>query len=114
SSESCFEVRLKNPYDADRIALELKKLGYQAQSWHDRNTALFFALKMESLAMTIFLSLAVLITSFSVVSVMVLLITQKRREMGMLMAMGLSKSATRRVFTSVGILLTVVGVGLGL
>ena len=52
--------------------------------------------------MTTFLSLAVLITSFSVVSVMVLMITQKRREMGMLMAMGLSKSGTRRVFTTVG------------
>ena len=63
--------------------------------------------------MTIFLSLAVLITSFSIVSVMVLLITQKKREMGMMMAMGLSKTATRRIFTIVGIYLSSIGVGAG-
>ena len=114
SVEKGFEVRLNDPYRADKIEGRLKSAGWKVESWHERNTSLFFALKMESLAMTTFLSLAVLITSFSVVSVMVLMITQKRREMGMLMAMGLSKSATRRVFTTVGVFLTVLGVGIGM
>lgn len=114
SAENGFELRLNNPYDADEIAKKLRARGFKTQSWHERNTALFFALKMESLAMTIFLSLAVLITSFSIVSVMVLLITQKRKEMGMLMAMGFSKKATRKAFTLVGIYLSAIGVGAGL
>lgn len=114
SVENDFEIRLKNPYDADEVAARLRDRGFKTASWHDRNEALFFALKMESLAMTIFLSLAVLITSFSIVSVMVLLITQKRREMGMLMAMGFSKKATRKAFTLVGIYLSTIGVGVGL
>lgn len=113
SAENGIEVRLNHPYDADSIASRLKDQGWKIQSWRERNTSLFFALKMESLAMTIFLSLAVIITSFSVVSVMVLLITQKRREMGMLMAMGFSKASTRRAFTLVGIYLSTVGVGAG-
>jgi lipoprotein-releasing system permease protein len=113
SIENGFEIRLTNPYDADKLAEKIRTLGQKIQSWHERNTALFFALKMESLAMTIFLSLAVLITSFSIVSVMVLLITQKRREMGMLQAMGFSKKATRRAFTLVGVYLSVIGVGAG-
>ena len=111
--ESGFEVRLEEPYDAENVAARLKKNGWKVQSWAERNTSLFFALKMESLAMTIFLSLAVLITSFSVVSVMVLLITQKRKEMGMLMAMGLSKRNTRKAFTLVGVYLSAIGVGGG-
>jgi lipoprotein-releasing system permease protein len=113
SIENGFEIRLRHPYDADAIAERVRAKGYKIQSWHERNTALFFALKMESLAMTIFLSLAVLITSFSIVSVMVLLITQKRREMGMLMAMGFSKSDTRKAFTLVGVYLSAIGVGFG-
>ncbi len=113
SMEDGFEVRLKDPYSADALAQRLKRYGLDVQSWHDRNTELFFALKMESLAMTIFLSLAVLITSFSVVSVMVLLITQKRKEMGMLMAMGLSRKATRGAFTLVGVYISTIGVGAG-
>jgi lipoprotein-releasing system permease protein len=113
SLESGFEVRLKEPYEADRIAERMTRNGFHVQTWRERNTSLFFALKMESLAMTIFLSLAVLITSFSIVSVMVLLITQKRREMGMLMAMGLSRVRTIRAFTLVGIYLSAIGVGAG-
>lgn len=113
SVDNGFEIRLRDPYLADAWAEKLKAQHFNIQSWHERNTELFFALKMESLAMTIFLSLAVLITSFSVVSVMILLITQKKKEMGMLMAMGLSKVATRRAFTLVGIYLSTVGVGVG-
>jgi lipoprotein-releasing system permease protein len=113
SMENGFEIRLNNAYDADSIAKKVRARGYKIESWRERNTALFFALKMESLAMTIFLSLAVLITSFSIVSVMVLLITQKRREMGMLMAMGFSKAATRKAFTLVGVYLSGIGVGAG-
>ena len=113
SVENGFEVRLHDPYRADDLGEKLKAQGMKVQSWHERNTSLFFALKMEKLAMTLFLSLAVLITSFSIVSVMVLLITQKRREMGMLMAMGLSRVRTRGVFVRVGIYLSGIGVGAG-
>ena len=65
SGERGYELRLKNPYQFDRVVSELKAMGFRVQSWRDRNTPLFFALRMEKLAMTLFLSLAVLITSFT-------------------------------------------------
>lgn len=113
SQQSGFEIRLSNPYEADEFSDLLKKKGFNVSSWHERNSSLFHALKMERLAMTIFLSLAVIITSFSIVSVMVLLITQKRREMGMLMAMGLSRRQTQSIFVQVGFILSTIGVGSG-
>ena len=90
-----FEIRLTDPHDADRVKAELLKKNFTAETWMDRDTSLFFALKMESFAMSLFLSLAVLITSFSIVIVMVLLMSQKRRDIGMLMALGLSKRRTQ-------------------
>jgi lipoprotein-releasing system permease protein len=60
--------------------------------------------------MTLFLSLAVLITSFSIVTVMVLLMNQKRQDIGMFMALGLSVQRTRWVFLRVGLLLSFIGI----
>lgn len=110
SREAGFEVRLKNPYEAEDIKEKLKRRGIEAQTWGDRDTSLFFALKMESAAMTLFLSLAVLITSFSIVIVMVLLMSQKRQDIGMFMALGLSLKGTRRIFLRLGLYLSLIGV----
>ncbi len=105
-----FEVRLKDPYKADVVKADLLQAGYNAQTWMDRDTSLFFALKMESYAMSLFLILAVLITSFSIVIVMVLLMNQKRRDIGMLMALGLSLRRTQVAFLRVGLMLSFMGI----
>lgn len=110
SRETGFEIRLKDPYEADRVKKRLAEKGVQAQTWSERDTSLFFALKMESYAMALFLSLAVLITSFSIVTVMVLLMSQKRQDIGMFMALGLSVRRTRWIFLQVGLLLSFVGI----
>lgn len=110
SLETGFEVRLIDPYAAARVKDQLAKVGYKAQTWMERDTSLFFALKMESFAMALFLSLAVLITSFSIVTVMVLLMNQKRQDIGMFRALGLSMRRTRRVFLRVGLMLSFIGI----
>lgn len=110
SRETGFEIRLKDAYKADSLKKLLSAKGIEASTWGERDTSLFFALKMESYAMALFLSLAVLITSFSIVTVMVLLMSQKRQDIGMLMALGLSVKRTRRVFLSVGLMLSYLGI----
>lgn len=108
-----FEVRLINPYEAEAVKKALHAKGVEVQTWGDRDTSLFFALKMESWAMTLFLSLAVLITSFSIVIVMVLLMSQKRQDIGLLMAMGLSRRRVRQCFFTVGLYLSFLGIFAG-
>jgi lipoprotein-releasing system permease protein len=108
--ETGYEVRLHDPYEADRVKAKLEEKGIHAQTWGERDTSLFFALKIESYAMALFLTLAVLITSFSIVTVMVLLMSQKRQDIGMFMALGLSMRRTRVVFLKVGLLLSYLGI----
>jgi lipoprotein-releasing system permease protein len=114
SGERGFEIRLKDPYAYERVMDHLRAMHVKAQDWTERNTSLFFALRMEKFAMTLFLSLAVLITSFSIVTAMVLVISQKRRDIGMMMAMGLSQKLTKRIFLNVGLMLGGCGIGSGL
>lgn len=110
SREQGYEVRLNDAYEADRVKRGLAALKIESQTWGERDTSLFFALKLESMAMALFLLLAVLITSFSIVTVMVLLMSQKRRDIGMFMALGLSLVRTRLVFLQVGLYLSYLGI----
>jgi lipoprotein-releasing system permease protein len=112
--EMGFEVRLKNPYEAEAVKKRLKAKGVISETWGDRDSSLFYALKMENAAMTLFFSLAVLITSFSIVIIMILLMSQKRQDIGMLMALGLSVRRTQKLFLQVGLYLSSIGIGSGI
>lgn len=114
SSVRGFEVRLANAYEADKAKLHLSKNEFKAETWGDRDNSLYFALKMESWAMTLFLSLAVFITSFSIVIVMILLLSQKRQDIGMMMSLGMSQKKARLMFLKVGLLLSLIGIGGGI
>lgn len=114
SRELGLEIRLKKGEQFEKPQAKLKALGWSVFSWPERNAAMFFALKMEKLAMTIFLGLSALITGFSILTVLILLVTQKRREIGILMAMGLTGARTQKAFAGVGMWLSMTGVLLGL
>lgn len=114
STSRGFELRLTDGDHYEMAQEKLKQAGFDVQSWPERNSAMFFALKMEKMAMTVFLALSALITSFSIITVLILLVTQKRKEIGMLMAMGLTQKETQKTFTLVGVWLAMAGVLIGL
>lgn len=114
SKEVAIEVRLPDPNNFSGIKAELEGKGAKVTTWIDRNSSLFYALKMEKVAMGSFLGLSALIASFSILTVLVLLLTQKRKDIGVLMAMGLSPARTRAVFVRLGLLLSGIGIGGGL
>lgn len=110
-----YEILLSNPMQSTSAKNFLAKNGFKdSQTWQERNSSLLLALKLEKLAMTIFLGLSALITSFSMMTVLLLLIHKKRQDMGILMSMGMSKAKIRFVFGLIGLLLSFTGVFLGL
>jgi lipoprotein-releasing system permease protein len=114
SIETGIEVRLSDPGLEKKWAQNLRENNFQLDTWSERNSALFFALKMEKYAMGAFLTLTLLITSFSLVTVLIMLITQKRKEIGLLMALGLSKRRALFLFQSIGFALAASGMFIGL
>ncbi len=54
--------------------------------------------------------LSTLIAGFSIISVMVLLLTQKRKDIGHFLAMGLTAQNTKKLFIGVGMILALTGV----
>lgn len=109
------EVWLKRAERARGLKAELiardSSLNQQTvQTWEERNSALFHALRLEIFSIGLFLSLSTMIAGFSIVTVLLILITQKRKEIGLLMSMGLSRVKTRALFTRLGMLLSSVGI----
>jgi lipoprotein-releasing system permease protein len=115
SLESGVEIYIPNPEKTSPLERKLSQVeGAKVESWRARNSALFYSLTLEKRLMTLFLILTLLIGSFSIVTVLVLLGTQKRRDMGILMAAGMTVKRARGVFVKIGILLSSFGVGSGL
>ncbi len=114
-------VRTRDSELAKEIADELQnRLGfpYSVESWITWNRALFSALKLEKIAMTLILSLIVLVAAFNIVSTLVMVVSDRTREIGILRAMGMTQKGILRVFVFqglwIGITGTLTGGGLGL
>jgi lipoprotein-releasing system permease protein len=110
------DVRVSHPDHAPRVAAELQKLlgpTYEARSWDELNRELFKALRVEKIAMLIALAFIGLVASFSIISTLIMSVTQKAREVAILKSMGASDGAIRRVFFAEGLYIGILGLSVG-
>ena len=111
------EVRTANAFGATEITSRIAKLlgpAYEVRSWEELNRGLFMALRLEKLAMFIVLTFIALVASFSIVSNLIMLVTEKGREVAILKSMGATDAGILRVFFAEGLYIGLVGLGLGL
>ena len=105
--------------DLDRAPALVRELtpllppGAVVQSWRDLNRALFFALRLEKAVMFLGVLLIIFVAALALVSDLSLLIANKRREVGMLRAMGMSKRSLVWSFFLFGSGLSAVGITIG-
>ena len=125
---SGLEVLVDDVYQADKIMEnvmihlrnwdEVGTRSLYARNWMEMNVNLFAALKLEKLAMFVVLALIVLVASFSIITTLIMLVMEKTRDIAILMSMGATRKAIRRIFILQGMIIggvgTVLGFGLGL
>jgi lipoprotein-releasing system permease protein len=106
------EVKLVDPFDAKRIGrLVLAQIGFPfwVRDWMDMNRNLFNALQLEKLALFVIVTIIVLVAAFAIIGHLVLLVAEKRKEIGILKALGASAPSITAVFFAVGMTIGVVG-----
>ncbi|MCZ6807730.1 MAG: ABC transporter permease [Deltaproteobacteria bacterium] len=117
---SGIEVKVQDVEMAPAMATELSSMigrdELRVRDWKMMNQQLFGALALEKLAMFITLGIAILVAGFSVFGTLTLLVQEKRREVGILKAMGTSARSVIRIFVLEGLLIGAAGglLGLGL
>jgi lipoprotein-releasing system permease protein len=103
---------------AERLEAELGGPPYQVQDWYQLNHNLFTALKLQKAALLIILTLIILVAAVNMVSALIMMVTDKTREIAILKSMGATSGGVARVFQVVGIAIggagTIIGVIVGL
>jgi ABC-type lipoprotein release transport system permease subunit len=75
----------------------------RARDWKEMNKNLFSALKLEKIATFIILSIAIAVASFCIVCTLLLMVTEKGKEIAILKALGASDGAIMRIFMLEGV-----------
>jgi lipoprotein-releasing system permease protein len=106
------EARLNDPFEAKEIARAVARRlgpGYWIRDWMDMNRNLFAALQLEKLALFVIVTIIVLVAAFAIIGHLVLLVAEKRKEIGILKAIGTPAPSITTVFFTVGMTIGVVG-----
>ncbi|HEV8142584.1 MAG TPA: FtsX-like permease family protein [Methylomirabilota bacterium] len=106
------EIKLEDPFDAKRVGRDVMgRLGfpYWARDWMDMNRNFFAALQLEKLALFVIVTIIVLVAAFAIIGHLVLLVAEKRKEIGILKALGASNPSITTIFFTVGMTIGVVG-----
>jgi len=113
---SGLEVRITDPDLALEVAARIDdRLGipYRTDNWMSMNGALFSALKLEKLALGLVLTLIVIVAAFNIVSTLVMVVTDKTREIGVLKSMGMTSPRILRLFMVQGLVIGLIGAAIG-
>jgi lipoprotein-releasing system permease protein len=111
------QIKTDDIFKADEIASEVKEaLGgypFRAVDWKSQNRSLFQWMKLEKLIIFVVISLIMVVAAFNIVSSLLMMVIEKRREIGILMSMGASKTSILKIFMFNGILIGFLGSTVG-
>lgn len=106
------EVKLDDPFDARAVGRRIvAALGFPfwVRDWMDMNRNLFAALQLEKLALFVIVTIIVLVAAFAIIGHLVLLVAEKRKEIGILKSIGATGRSITTVFFAVGMTIGAVG-----
>lgn len=114
-------VRTDDPYHAERVKEEIEPYltGPQfAQTWIDMNRQIFEAIRLERNVMFFLLFFIIVVAAFGIMSTLITVTVQKRREIGIMKALGANIAQIVWVFLGQGMIVglfgTLTGLGLGM
>lgn len=99
-------VRISDLYAAPAVAAGLNQnTRYRAQSWQDRSRQLLNLLDTQKIFIYIFYVLIFVIAGFGVANTMIMAISRRTQEIGILMAMGANRGSIVKIFLAESLIL---------
>jgi lipoprotein-releasing system permease protein len=114
---SLLEVRVVNLDDAAAVAdalLQRAGNGFTTSTWMDENRALFRALSLEKLVTALFIGLITFVAGLNILVVLTMTVTDRARDIAVLMAMGARSAQIRKIFLLQGVVVSAAGTAAGL
>ena len=110
------EIRVQDVYQAQSVAQDIqRRLGfpYLTEDWSRLWPNLFSALRLEKTVYFLVLLLMVLIGAFNIISTLIMVVMEKRKDIAILQSMGATRESIRKIFLIKGCVIGVVGTLLG-
>ena len=114
---NALEFRLYNPERAAEVARRAEQVsgqGFMATTWMEQNFALFRALRLEKLVTAIFIGLITFVAGLNILVVLSMTVTDKARDIAVLVSMGARRAQIRNIFLWQGIAVGSTGTLIGL
>jgi lipoprotein-releasing system permease protein len=110
------ELRLDNINNSDNVKAELESVigkDYRVNTWYNLHEDLYSVMKIERWTAFIILSLIIAVASFSIIGSLTMTVIEKRRDIGILKAMGTSNGSIIKIFMFEGVLIGIYGTIIG-
>jgi lipoprotein-releasing system permease protein len=112
---SGLDLSLHDPWQAQTLARAMRhRYPYQIEGWQDANSQLVSALHAQSISTLLIRVVVLAVVVLGIASVLVVSVVQKRREIGILRAMGATRGQVLWVFLLQGALVGALGSVVGL
>ena len=109
------DMTLRDVWVASELAQTLSaRYGGKVESWQQSNASLVSALNAQSVSTTLIRAVVMVVVVLGIASVLVVSVVQKRREIGILRAMGTTRGQVLRVFLLQGAIVGALGSVLGI
>src|SRR5882672_1562173 len=114
---TAIEARVRDPRRVQQASSAIQaELGnaYYVNDLIRMNRTFFSALRLEKLGMSIAIGLIVLVAALNIISILILMVMEKVRDIGVLLAMGATSQGIRRIFLMQGLIIAALGTGAGI
>ena len=108
------DLALTDVWAAQTLATDLQqRFPYKVESWQEANAQLVAALNAQSISTGLIRGVVMVVVALGIASVLVVSVVQKRREIGILRAMGATRAQVLRIFLLQGAIVGALGSVLG-
>jgi len=109
---TALEMRLYNDERSDELKVSLKRQlgeGWNILTWYDLHRDLYSMMKIERWAAFVILSLLIAVSGFNILASLTMMVIEKKRDIGVLRAMGANTTAIQRIFWLEGVYIGGIG-----
>jgi len=110
------QIKIKNIFRAQNVSNKIKEVlppETYVTTWMELNRSLFSALKLEKKLMFFVISLIIFVASLNIIASLILMVMEKTRDIGVLIAMGATSKNIKKIFFYQGAMIGVIGTSLG-
>lgn len=111
-----YDLDLIDTDRAESIKSELAQIlgdEYTIQTWYDLQKPLYDVMYLEKWGSYFILMIIVFVAILNIIGSLTMIVIQKKRDIGVLIAMGMTPSKIRKIFQSQGLQIGLIGCGLG-